>query len=105
LAPLVQATDGNFYGTADVGGVNGDGTAFRLNPNWSLTVLYSFGAATGDGKNPGPGLMQGTDGKLYGATAGGGSASAGSLFRLTLDGNYSQLYSFPATQKAFVTRA
>ena len=100
LSPLIQAADGQFYGTADSGGAAGAGTAFRLNPNWTFTVLHSFGTTPGDGKNPGSGFVQGTDAKLYSATAGGGSASAGSLFTLTTGGDYSQLYSFPAIQKA-----
>lgn len=29
-APLVQGTDGNFYGVGEIGGTNGNGTIFRL---------------------------------------------------------------------------
>jgi uncharacterized repeat protein (TIGR03803 family) len=98
IAPLIQASDGNFYGTADSAGINGGGTIFRLTPNWTLNVLYSFLATPNDGKNPGFGLVQGTDNNLYGATAGGGTASAGTLFQVTLGGVYKQLYSFSSTQ-------
>jgi uncharacterized repeat protein (TIGR03803 family) len=80
---LVQGTDGNLCGTADMGGSSGDcplgdgcGTVFQVIPGGALTNLHSlFGT---DGGNPlGSGLVQGTDGSLYGVTD-GFSASAGS---------------------------
>ena len=43
-ASLVQATDGNFYGTASVGGTGG--TVFRITPSGSLTTLYTFCSLT-----------------------------------------------------------
>src|ERR1017187_8322374 len=39
---LVQGTDGNFYGTAAVGGPNNGGTVFKITPGGTLTTLYSF---------------------------------------------------------------
>src|ERR1017187_5978770 len=39
---LVQGTDGNFYGTAAVGGPNNGGTVFKIPPGGTLTTLYSF---------------------------------------------------------------
>jgi len=100
LAPLIQASDGNFYGTANSGGAHGGGTVFRLGTDWTFTVLHSFASILNDGSDPAFGLTQGTDGNLYGGTAGGGTDSAGSLFQVSLSGTYVQLYSFPATQKA-----
>ena len=41
-AGLVQASDGNFYGTTFEGGANGDGTVFKITPAGTLTTLYSF---------------------------------------------------------------
>ena len=43
---LIQAGDGNFYGTTLEGGLTGGGTAFRMTPSGSLTNLCSF---TGNG--------------------------------------------------------
>jgi uncharacterized repeat protein (TIGR03803 family) len=74
-AGLVQATDGNFYGTASLGGANGGGTVFRVTPSGKLTVLYSFCSQSGcaDGANPLAALIQATNGAFYGTTEWGGS--------------------------------
>src|SRR5208337_3098160 len=45
-AGLVQASDGNFYGTTFERGANGDGTVFKITPGGTLTTLYSFGSQT-----------------------------------------------------------
>ena len=42
VVPLVQATDGNFYGTTDEGGTYGYGTVFKIAPAGTLTMLHSF---------------------------------------------------------------
>ena len=41
-AGLIQATDGNFYGTTAAGGANDNGTVFKITPGGTLTTLYSF---------------------------------------------------------------
>ena len=74
-AGLVQATDGNFYGTASVSGdpncgtmfTFGCGTVFKITPAGTLTALYSFQAST-DGAVPYGGLVQATNGNFYGTT-------------------------------------
>ena len=45
-AGLVQATDGNFYGTTEYGGANGGGAVFKITPGGTLATLYSFCAHT-----------------------------------------------------------
>jgi uncharacterized repeat protein (TIGR03803 family) len=69
---LVQATDGNFYGSTSVGGANAAGTIFSISPSGTLTTAFS-----GDGDiDPVVGtVMQGTDGTFYGATWNGGSSN------------------------------
>ncbi len=42
-APLVQGSDGNFYGTTTYGGPNGGGTVFKMTPAGVLTTLVAFG--------------------------------------------------------------
>ncbi len=97
IGPLVQAADGNIYGTTQVGGRHGEGTIFKINGTTGLfTTVYSFGATPTDGQQPLSGLTQGTDGNLYGTTVIGGKAGAGSIFELSGSGVYSQVYSFPA---------
>jgi uncharacterized repeat protein (TIGR03803 family) len=72
-AALVQATDGNLYGTSFGGGANGSGTVFEITPSGTLTTVYSFCAQSGCTDGSGPvGLVQANDGNLYGTTAYGG---------------------------------
>jgi uncharacterized repeat protein (TIGR03803 family) len=78
---LVQATDGNFYGTAQ-GGVNGMGTVFEITAEGTLTTLYSFNGF--DGALPGGGLLQATNGNFYGTTSSGGAYRYGTLFSLSV---------------------
>jgi uncharacterized repeat protein (TIGR03803 family) len=103
--PLVQGSDGNFYGTTQNGGVTnppcysyGCGTVFKLTPSGTLTTLYSFCSATNctDGTDPLGGLIQGTDGNFYGTTYGGGANGIGdgTIFKITPAGVLTTLYSF-----------
>ncbi len=41
-APLLEASDGSLYGTAQSGGANGCGTIFQMTKSGSLLQLYSF---------------------------------------------------------------
>lgn len=96
LAGLVQATDGNFYGTTSAAGANGYGTVFKITPGGSLTTLYSFCSESGctDGREPFAGLVQATDGTLYGTTFRGGAYDGGTVFRISPTGTLTTLYSF-----------
>ena len=51
IGPLLFASDGNLYGTTDIGGTNNQGTIFRLTTNGTFTSLYSFGGTNTDGAN------------------------------------------------------
>jgi uncharacterized repeat protein (TIGR03803 family) len=95
-APLVQAGDGDFYGTTAVGGSKegcsaGCGTVFKITLEGALTTLFSFGSAD-DGDYPGSGLLQGLDGNFYGTT----QRYAGTIFEITPEGALTTLYDFPA---------
>jgi uncharacterized repeat protein (TIGR03803 family) len=89
---LVQATDGNVYGTTTYGGTLGFGTIFRLSPAGALTLLYSFSGG-GDGAFP-AGVIQASDGNLYGTTSTGGQFNAGTIFRVSLAGALTTLHAF-----------
>ncbi len=78
--PLAQGSDGNFYGTTVSGGW-GEGTIFRITPQGTLTTLYQFSGGA-DGSQPDyGGLLQGSDGYLYGTAYSGGSGGGGIVFR------------------------
>jgi uncharacterized repeat protein (TIGR03803 family) len=86
-AGLIDGSDGNFYGTTELGGLHNlgtgqnRGTVFRITPAGMETVLYSF--AGSDGSHPYAGLMQGSDGNLYGTTSIGGANGLGTVFQIT----------------------
>jgi uncharacterized repeat protein (TIGR03803 family) len=66
---LMQATDGNFYGAASLGGSLGGGTLFKITPAGAFTVVYDFnGSDDTDGSDPESTLTQNTNGLLYGDT-------------------------------------
>jgi len=92
-APLVQASDGNFYGTAEQGGTLANGLVFMMTPKGKVTVLYNFKGGS-DGATPDAGLAEGTDGLLYGTTGGGGSSGVGTLYQISTTGTYKSLYTF-----------
>ena len=91
-ARLLQASDGNFYGTTNCGGANGWGTVFKLTPRGVLTTLHSFDSA--DGGVPYAGLVQTASGDLYGTTRYGGANSDGTAFKIASDGTFTSLFSF-----------
>lgn len=94
-AALLEARDGNFYGTTFAGGARGLGTVFRLTRAGAATIVHSFGGqAQADGANPTAALMEASDGNLYGATLIGGPANTGTVFRITPAGVYSVIYAF-----------
>jgi uncharacterized repeat protein (TIGR03803 family) len=99
-AGLVQGSDGNFYGTTDIGGTNNDGTVFRISPSGTYTNLYSFVGPPSDGYQPTAGLVQGSDGNFYGTTYEGGTSTncdgvgCGTFFRISLSGSETNLHSF-----------
>jgi uncharacterized repeat protein (TIGR03803 family) len=99
-APLVQAADGNFYGTTEQGGSLANGTIFKMTPKGKVSILYNFKGGS-DGAFPDAGLVQATDGMLYGATGEGGSANFGTLFQISTTGSYKSLYSFTSTTGEF----
>jgi uncharacterized repeat protein (TIGR03803 family) len=95
-AALVQATNGDFYGTTYYGGAADQGAVFEITPAGKLTRLYSFCSQAGcaDGASPGGALLQATNGDFYGTTTTGGAYDAGTVFEITPAGTLTTLYSF-----------
>ena len=90
----MQGSDGDFYGTTSSGGTNGDnGTVFKITSAGALTSLYSFTGGN-DGGSPWAGLVQGSDGSLYGTTELGGSNSLGTVFKISTNGALTSLSTF-----------
>jgi uncharacterized repeat protein (TIGR03803 family) len=100
-AGLILGTNGNFYGTTVNGGANGDGTVFSITASGTLTTLHNFcsqgGSSCTDGSKSDAGLVQGTNGKLYGTTSGGGANGYGTVFGITAAGTLTTLHSFDGT--------
>jgi uncharacterized repeat protein (TIGR03803 family) len=82
-AGLIQGSDGNFYGTTLLGGANEAGTVFKVTPSGTETILHSFAGDSG-GSVPAAGLIQGSDGNLYGTTLVGGASGLGTVFKVAL---------------------
>ncbi len=102
-AGLLLATDGNFYGTTELGGditcpvYNTCGTIFKITPEGTLTTLFNFDES--DGELPISKVAQATDGELYGTTSQGGlsnecSQGCGTVFKMTITGDLTTLHSF-----------
>jgi uncharacterized repeat protein (TIGR03803 family) len=100
VSALLQASDGELYGTAQYGGAapfGGDGVVFRMDLSGSnFTILHSFKGP--DGNAPQSALVEGTNGFLFGTTLDGGSNSYGTIFRLDKSGsNFTVIHHFPGT--------
>jgi len=110
---LIQATDGNFYGTTYRFGANGLGTFFKMTPSGTLTTLYNFCSLGGssvctDGGFPFGPLTQASNGDFYGTTSYGGAnlqsaacmaqgitgGYCGTVFEITASGTLTTLYNF-----------
>jgi uncharacterized repeat protein (TIGR03803 family) len=98
---LVEGHDRNIYGTTLAGGGHGHGVVFQITPRGEYTILHSFCAQEhcADGNNVQDGLSVAQDGSLYGTTAGGGTKSAGTIFRITPKLAYSVVYNFCSLAK------
>jgi uncharacterized repeat protein (TIGR03803 family) len=90
---------GTFYGTTPYGGANNEGSVFKMTAAGAVTTLYSFCslASCADGASVTAGLMQATDGNLYGVTDIGGANNDGTVYELTLKGALTTLHSFDNT--------
>ncbi|HEY9826515.1 MAG TPA: choice-of-anchor tandem repeat GloVer-containing protein, partial [Stenomitos sp.] len=86
VARLFQNSDGNLYGSTNLGGTSNLGTIFRLtSPTFTtLKTLANFNGT--NGANPAGRLILGSDSRLWGTTTAGGSANLGTIFKVPLAG-------------------
>jgi uncharacterized repeat protein (TIGR03803 family) len=96
---VIKGADGALYGANYSGGASNLGTVFRLATDASsYSLLHQFTGPPQDGSGPSAGLIEGTNGALYGTTLNGGSNSSGTVYRLAPDASsYQVLYSFSNT--------
>jgi uncharacterized repeat protein (TIGR03803 family) len=90
---LVQASDGNLYGTlADCPGVSVLGCVYKISTAGVYKIIHNFALTTGN--VPCTGLIQGKDGKLYGATQQGAANGNGNIFKMTTAGVATDIHDF-----------
>jgi uncharacterized repeat protein (TIGR03803 family) len=75
IGRFLQASDGNLWTTSSVGGTSAVGTIFAITPGGTPVDTISFSGT--NGATPTQGVIQGTDGKLYGTTSARGTDSQG----------------------------
>lgn len=92
-AGVVQAGDGNLYGTTTQGGDGSNGTVYQLTSAGALVVLHAF-TGNDDGSYPYAGVIQGRDGSFYGTTLQGGLSGLGTVYRVSVDGTFTVLHTF-----------
>jgi uncharacterized repeat protein (TIGR03803 family) len=103
LAALVQANDGNFYGTTFGSPLlTIPASVFKMTRTGTFKTLHTLNGTT-DGANVRAGLVEATDGNFYGAAGQGGTSTncnngCGTLYRVTTNGSYSVLHNFDGTQ-------
>ncbi len=93
---LMMASDGYLYGTTTNGGAGSEGTVFRISTSGVMNIVHAFGDGHygNDGYQPYSGLIQASDGFLYGTTESGG-LGYGTIYKMALDGaEYAVLHFF-----------
>lgn len=94
-AAVTRDLVGNLYSTTAVGGANGLGVVFKLDPSGHETVLHTFMRGL-DGDQPdGAGVVLDSFGNLYGTLAFGGAGGQGVVYKMDASGNETVLYAFP----------
>src|SRR6266571_6369929 len=84
---VIEGSDGRLYGTTANGGPDDGGLVFTMKKDGSgYAILHLFRVSTTDGLSPWGGVIQGSDGRLYGATRHGGATDSGTVFSIKTNG-------------------
>jgi uncharacterized repeat protein (TIGR03803 family) len=89
IAPIL-ASDDNLYGTTQADGEYSGGILYEISNVFGVNDRYNFDPSLGNGGAPDAGLVQGSDGNLYGVTSQGGGGW-GVIYNWNLDGTYDEL--------------
>jgi uncharacterized repeat protein (TIGR03803 family) len=89
---LTLGTDGNFYGTTQQGGTEGQGVVYKMTSTGTITILHSFSAGI-DGAFPYGPPIEASNGNFYGTTS-GGKGNYGLVYQITSTGTYTTIYTF-----------
>ena len=89
---LLLDTDGNLWGTTYGGGSSNNGTVFKINKKDKTTIVYSFTGGS-DGGWPAAGLVQDSEGNLYGT-----GEVPGVVFEVNQAGQESVVWDFGSTE-------
>ena len=94
---VVLDAQGNIYGGTQAGGdvracpFEGCGIIFKISASGQYSILHTFHGTEGGVPNE---LMFDANGLLWGTTAGGGAHDQGTIFTITTDGTYTDVYDF-----------
>ena len=95
----IYASDGNYYGVSVL--QDGSGYVYRVTPRGTLAKLLNFPPKSFHGTPVYVPLLEAGDGNLYGTTATGGVNGKGTIYKLTLGGQYTLLHTFPQSPHSF----
>jgi uncharacterized repeat protein (TIGR03803 family) len=96
---LAVDSDGNLYGTGTVGGASFGGAVFKIAPDGTESLVFSFGTYRGDALSPNGGVTLDGAGNIYGSALEGGVWGDGAVFELAPDGTETLLHSFENSGK------
>ncbi len=96
LGTFIQATNGKLYGVTEYGGLYNNGVLFSFDPvTYSYINLHNFNYDSIDGYYPWAGVIQASNGRLYGTCIAGGTYGFGIIFSYDISlNNYSILHNF-----------
>jgi len=85
---LLEGSDAALYGTCPIGGSALRGVLFKVNKDGTgYNIIYNFRRSGGEGYEPASGVIEASDGLLYGTTYSGGSEGAGTVYKIDKNGN------------------